>query len=109
MTNTSLEGRYWPTARAKLVQEGRCRIGEGCEGPLQAAHTIGRKHDPIVDGKRFVRPDDIVPLCRAHHLAYDDRALDLLPYLSHLEQAAAVEHVGIMSALRRLSSSRDGA
>jgi hypothetical protein len=46
---------------------------------------------------------DIVPLCPQHHREYDARTLDLLPYLTLAEQAAAVEHVGIVRALRRLS------
>ena len=73
-----------------------CRTGDS----LQAAHIIGRKYDPP-DGK--VREQDVVPLCPTCHLEYDGRSLDLLPHLTYREQAAAVEHVGIVRALKRLS------
>lgn len=84
----------------------------GSRDRVQAAHTIGRKHDETAEVytagrvKRVLVVDslDIVPLCEEHHQAYDKRALDLLPYLTHAEQAAAVRHVGIESARRRLTS-----
>lgn len=94
--------RDWKEARGKVDAESECRVCGSGEG-LQAAHTIGRTHDPS-NGK--VRPVDIVPLCVKCHMEYDGRSLNLLPYLSHEEQAAAVEHVGIMSALRRLTNER---
>jgi hypothetical protein len=91
--------RFWPTALAKTISEGRCRVGPaGCDGPIETAHTIGRKYDADV-----VDPVDVVPLCRHHHTQYDARRLDLLPYLSHAEQAAAVSHVGIVRAYHRLT------
>ena len=95
--------RTWVDARAKVDDEEFCRV---CKtgGGLQAAHTIGRIHDND-DGK--VRPDDIVPLCPKCHMQYDAHALDLLPYLTMEEQAAAVSHVGIVGALRRLSGERN--
>jgi hypothetical protein len=89
--------RNWKEARAKVDAEGECRVCRNGIG-LEAAHVIGRVHDPA-NGK--VRPVDIVPLCPACHREYDGRRLDLLPYLTHEEQAAAVEHVGIIGALRR--------
>lgn len=94
--------RSWTDARAKVEDEEFCRV---CKmgGGLQAAHTIGRVHDPD-DGK--VRPDDIVPLCVKCHMDYDAHKLNLLPYLTIEEQAAAVSHVGIIGALRRLSGER---
>jgi len=95
--------RDWRAAREKVEREARCRVGPvGCTGPLQAAHVIGRKHD--LSG--MVNPYDIVPLCQRHHNDYDGRRLDLLPHLSFAEQAAAVGHVGIMAALRRITSTR---
>jgi hypothetical protein len=95
--------RDWKAARAKVDAEGECRV---CQSPhdLQAAHTVGRSHDPTT-GK--VRPVDVVPLCGPCHRQYDARALSLLPYLTHDEQAAAVEHVGIVSAYRRTAATRD--
>lgn len=93
--------RNWQYARAKVDAEGgRCRVCQNTGS--EAAHTIGRTHDR--DG--IVHPHDVVPLCKKHHTAYDQHKLDLLPYLSHDEQAAAVSHVGIVSAMRRLTSTR---
>jgi hypothetical protein len=94
--------RSWLAPRAKVTSEAACRVC-GSDVDLQSAHTIGRAHDPD-DGK--VRSVDTVPLCIDHHLAYDAHRLDLLPYLTTAEQAAAVEHVGIVAALRRLTSTR---
>ena len=91
--------RDWKAARAKCDHEEVCRVC-GQYG-VEAAHTIGRSHDPP-NGK--VRPEDICPLCPEHHRQYDARQLDILAYLSYEEQAAAVEHVGILRALRRLTS-----
>ena len=90
--------RDWAAARMKVDREGRCRV---CKAPgrVEAAHTIGRTHDPK-DGK--VRPVDIVPLCNSCHRAYDERRLSILEYLTYEEQAAAVGHVGILRALKRL-------
>ena len=94
--------RDWSKARAKIDDEGVCRVCESAQAP-QAAHIVGRAYDPS-DGK--VRPVDVVPLCPNCHLEYDGRGLDLLPYLSYEEQAAAVEHLGIVRALHRLSGKR---
>lgn len=91
--------RDWKLARAKVDAEGECRVCNRGDG-LEAAHVIGRVHDPA-DGK--VRPVDVIPLCGACHRNYDGRNLDLLPYLTHDEQAAAVGHLGIIGALRRIS------
>lgn len=89
--------RDWSFARAKVDDERCCRVCQSRDH-VEAAHTIGRKYDgPIVDSR------DIVPLCRTHHTAYDKHELDLLPYLTHEEQTAAVSHVGIVSAMRRLT------
>jgi hypothetical protein len=109
--------RDWRAARAKVEHEGRCRVcgakpGRGVS--LQAAHTIGRAHDKprsvsgvlgIPEGPLWVDPLDVVPLCAGCHAAFDGRRLDLLPFLTLDEQAAAVRHVGIVSALRRLTGS----
>jgi hypothetical protein len=94
--------RDWAEARLKVDREGRCRV---CKAPgkVEAAHTIGRKYDPK-DGK--VRAVDIIPLCASCHRGphgYDARRLSILEYLTYEEQAAAVEHVGILRALKRLS------
>jgi hypothetical protein len=47
-----------------------------------------------------------VPLCRAHHCAYDRGELDLLPYLEpawRAQLAHAIGHAGMIGALRRIS------
>jgi hypothetical protein len=52
----------------------------------------------------------VVPLCRAHHRAYDAGRLDLVPYLEpgcRAHAAHAVAHVGLVAALRRLSGRPD--
>lgn len=56
------------------------------------------------------RPDCVVPLCREHHRAYDTGRLDLLSHLEphwQRELAHAVEHAGLLGALRRLTGRRD--
>jgi hypothetical protein len=54
-------------------------------------------------------PDCVVPMCWAHHRAYDTGRLDLLPYLEprwRTEIAHAVTHLGLISAYRRLTGGR---
>lgn len=99
-----------------MALEGRCRVCPEERG-LQAAHVVGREHDAKLseaeraelgtEAERYVMAIDVVPLCERHHRLYDDRRLDLLPYLTIPEQAAAVGHVGIVSALRRICSARE--
>jgi hypothetical protein len=106
--------RDWAEARAKLEREGACRRamkrfgGDGqCDGPLEAAHIIGREHDkepameledagdPCRENPTYwVAPDRIVPLCRRHHQMYDAHELDLLGYLTPAEEAQAVFDAG---------------
>jgi hypothetical protein len=102
--------RRWGDARAKMEEEGRCRVcGEGPWNILEAAHVIGRRCDPIMQGERggqyrYVHPDSIVPLCKRCHASYDRRELDLLPFMFWPEQVRAVEDAGgVMSALKRVS------
>lgn len=97
-------------ARAKVEQEGRCRLarftpgahGEygPCEGPLEAAHVVERRFDDAPT----VPPEDVIPLCRFHHARYDARRLSILEFLTLDEQAAAVDKLGIVRALRRTTS-----
>lgn len=101
--------RDWTDAIAKRDREGRCRVC-GAASPLEAAHVIGREHDQPTRSRPallVVLPDDVVPLCRDHHREYDARRLDLLPHLTHAEQAAAVRHVGIVAAYRRATGRRE--
>lgn len=105
--------RDWREAQRKVEREGQCRVC-GSERGLEAAHVIGRRHDPVIQGPRggeyrYVHPDSVVPLCGGSvlntcHPDYDARKLDLLPYLHLHEQVRAVEDAGgILSALKRIS------
>lgn len=55
-------------------------------------------------------PDCVVALCRFRcHRAFDDGRLDLLPYLEprhRLELAHALQHLGLMELLERLTAER---
>ena len=119
---------YVPTpdyteARAKVDREGRCRVCGAQEGygvHLEAAHVLGRKHDPKdATGRRIVVPEAVVALCRRSqvadlpkdleesrrhggcHPAYDAHALNLRPYLTDEEWHYAVGLVGLGDAERR--------
>ncbi len=101
--------RDWRRALRKVNQEGQCRVCKS-QVNLQAAHTISRRlQDVEIEGPRggimlLVKADAIVPLCEQHHLEYDARELDLLPYLFLHEQVYAVETAGgIALANKRLS------
>ena len=92
--------RDWTAAREKIAGCG-CRI---CgDTPVDPAHIIPRSR---------VRPGigedarNIVPLCRAHHAAYDQGRWDLLPWLTREEQAYAVELVGLAEAYQRTTHAR---
>jgi hypothetical protein len=111
--------RDWSSARAKVEAEGCCRLAHAddpCEGPLEAAHVIGREHDrpkecPSCLGMRwgdgesidcsrckgtgvlavlFVSPPSVAPLCRRHHRLYDAGERDLLGKLTLVEELQAV-------------------
>lgn len=75
----------------------------GTDRRIDAAHLISRAMGGCGD------PLCVVPVCRAHHRAYDRGELDLLPYLEpgwRAQLAHAVGHVGLIAALRRISGSR---
>ena len=96
-----MKKRSWELVRAKMELEQVCRVC-GSRENVQAAHTIGRKYDgPVVD------QDDCLPLCRIHHLAFDAHELSILEVTTYAEQGAAVSHVGIDRALKRLTSSHN--
>ena len=92
--------RDWSKAEPK--REEGCRL---CGSPAQLAHVIGRSRDERIGGTFVVDPDSIVPLCAAHHRAYDNKGcLDLMPYLTVGEQARAVlDAGGIENARQRIS------
>lgn len=92
--------------------------------PVEAAHTVGRKYDatiadtPLPDFASdafsgfdpqdvYVHPEEVVPLCRACHTAYDEHRLDLLPYLTYTEQARVALHLGLVRGLRRTTGAPD--
>lgn len=72
--------------------------------PSDPAHLIDRSLVPDPTGD----PLRVVPLCRKHHDAYDDRDLDLLPYLRRQgrEVGHAVEIFGLLSTLERVTNTR---
>lgn len=97
--------RDWKAARAKVEEEGECRVC-GITRGLQAAHTVGRKYDrPRAEGLKtlWVDPDSIVPLCPSCHGEFDAHETGILEHLTLVEQIYAVAVTGsIESARRRL-------
>jgi hypothetical protein len=88
-------------------EQRRAVAGRAClvcaSTPVDAAHLIDRSLGSGDD------PRDVVPLCRRHHREYDQGALDLLPYLEpryRTELARAVELVGLLRALARVTNHR---
>lgn len=132
MRTKTKKNRIWSLARGKVAREGRCRVCRGVPGrggviKLDAAHTVGRKHQDVMvvrvgegvvrapaPGEKaeeiLVREDSVVPLCLSRgggcHQLYDAGRLDLLPYLTVEEQADAVRAVGLERAYSRLTGSR---
>lgn len=99
--------RIWTPARAKVEQEGVCRLArlEDCSPKLDCAHVIGRDRDQFAPldpavleewlradarGRWFVAPDRIVPLCRHHHRLYDRGLVGLIGRLFIAEELQAV-------------------
>lgn len=92
-----------PAQRAAI--EGRACIV--CAGyPCSPSHLIDRSLAPAFGDD----PRITVPLCDARcHREYDEGFLDLSPYLEpHWREsvAAAVEAVGLLAALRRITNKR---
>ena len=78
----------------------RCCIVCGTDRGIDPAHVIPRSLGGCG------HPLCVVPLCRAHHRAYDRGELDLLSYLEpawRAQLAHAVGHVGLIGALRRIT------
>lgn len=83
----------------------RCVRGERDGVKVDPAHVIPRGMGGCDDALC------VVPLCRECHRAYDDGDLDLLPYLEprwRREVGHAVEHVGLVAALGRVTNARWG-
>lgn len=92
-------------AREKVDSEGACRLATSwgalpCDGRLEAAHVVERRYDD----EPSVPPVDVIPLCSFHHGRYDARRVSILAELTLEEQAAAVAKLGIIRALKRLTS-----
>lgn len=95
--------RDWTAARAKVEAEGACRAC-GIGGRLEAAHIIPRSINPT---EANMDATGICPLCPSCHREYDSHELDLLPYLTPVEQAHAVLMAsGIVSAERIITGQR---
>lgn len=101
---TRMGSRDWTAAHGKVEREGRCRVGSlECSGPVDPAHIVPRSQvgPPHGDDEK-----NICPLCRFHHELFDRGELDLLPYLSKVEQAYAVLLVGFERAGRYMKAQR---
>lgn len=89
------------TEAQRLAVSGRPCIVCGATVGVDQAHLIPRSLGGCGD------PLCVVPLCRARcHRAYDTGGLDLLPHLEpgyRAQLAHAVGHVGLITALRRIS------
>ncbi len=102
--------RDWTDARAKVEEEGCCRICKRSDRKLEAAHILGREHDEpklkvepitgeLVPSKTLhVEPDRIVPLCgpfpEGCHGDVDYNRVNLVHYLTIDEQVQAVKDAG---------------
>lgn len=94
--------RDWTDAYNKVhEEEPRCRICQAND--VQAAHTLDRGYDQPKLGRKvlYVHPDSVIPLCQAHHEAYDAHKLSILSVLTPQEQAKAVSDAGSIEAARR--------
>ena len=83
---------------------GACRV---CgEERVDRAHVIPRSIAPNGGDSG----EHLIALCRSHHREYDGGHLDLLPYLTVDEQAAAVTAAGgLMAAFRIITGNREAA
>ena len=99
-----MKRRDWTAARDKVEREGVCRVCGTGSLKLDAAHVIPRSLNPT-DGAML--EESITPMCRSCHSSYDLHELDLLPYLTIEEQAAAVHAAqGIARAYQLITGDR---
>jgi hypothetical protein len=87
-----------PAQREKVKAEPGCRFCR--RTPVDPAHVVSRARGGCND------PECVIALCREHHRQYDEGWLDVLPLLSKAEQAHAVSHVGMVSALHQTTNVR---
>lgn len=108
--------RDWDDARAKVEEEGCCRICKRTDRKLEAAHVLGREHDEPKVSERtgeilqelYVDPDRVFPACgpfpEGCHGDAEHRRINVLPYLTLEEQIRAVKDAGgIAPAAMRLA------
>ena len=86
--------RDWGPGIVKVQAEGQCRVC-GRSDALDPAHIVPRSRGGDMAA------ENIVPLDRDCHTAYDSGELELLPYLTLEEQAHAAGLVGIAEVYRR--------
>lgn len=108
--------RDWTAARAKVEEEGCCRICKRTDRKLEAAHILGREHDEpktridagtgelIATKVLWVDPLRIFPACGPFpdgcHGDADYRRINILPHLTLEEQIQAVKDAGGIEAAR---------
>lgn len=96
------------TAEQRLrVADRVCVVCGRHAGHCHPAHLVprGATSQETANDERVV-----IPLCPGCHQEFDDGPLDLLPHLEPYWRdaiAAAVEAVGLMAALRRITKRRD--
>lgn len=110
--------RDWTDARAKVEEEGCCRLCKRSNRKLEAAHILGREHDEpkvrhasaegVILKELYVHPDRIVPLCgpfpEGCHGDVDYHRVNLVHVLTLDEQLQAVKDAGgIAEAWRALA------
>lgn len=98
--------RDWKDAVAKCEEEGCCRVCR-IERGLECAHLAKREHDRPKPNmrRRYVHPDNVIPLCQPDHQAFDAGELDVLEFLSVEEQVHVVRVLGgIEPARMRLAA-----
>lgn len=93
---------------ASKAQRAKCRFSTcaccGAPNP-DPAHLIPRSLCSIGQDD----PQAVIPLCRTHHRQYDQGGLDILADLEPLyrtELAFAVQRVGLMLTVRRVTNTR---
>jgi hypothetical protein len=95
-----------PEAQRDFTRDRGCLVCGTRQTVVDPAHVIDRS----VLGEGQDEQLAVVPLCRPHHVAYDNGRLDLLPYLEsegwreHL--AFAVARYGLVRTLERVTNVR---